>query len=99
MIFFVVGIEAKTEVHAKNWSSRMIFTFYLIFCKKKKKMPLSSLLSLASTGQNVVLCHILTKSLQVRPDNNKGINTALLATSMVRTGWEKRSWFSLLILQ
>ena len=24
--FFVVGIEAKTEVHAKNWTSRMIFT-------------------------------------------------------------------------
>ena len=44
--------------------------------------------------RNVVLCHMATKSLQVRPDNNQGINTALLATSMVRTGWEERCWFS-----
>jgi hypothetical protein len=35
MIFFVVGIEAKTEVYAKNWTSRMNFTFYLFVCQKK----------------------------------------------------------------
>ena len=49
--------------------------------------------------RNVVLCHMATKSLQVRPDNNQGINTALLATSVVRTMWEERGWFSPLTFQ
>ena len=42
MIFLVVGIESKTEVYAKNLTSRMIFTFYFFyfFCQK---MPLSFL--------------------------------------------------------
>ena len=112
MKFFVVGIEAKAEVHAKNWTSRMILTFLFIFLQKKKKchsLPFSK----GSTGQqismmaqfmlasirNIVLCHMATKSLQVRPDNNQGINTALLATSVVRTMWEERGWFSPLTFQ
>ena len=105
MKFFVVGIEAKTEVHAKNWTSRMIFTFYLFFCLKKchsllcfhtfhmTKISMMAEFILASI-RNDVLCHMVTKSLQVRPDNNQGINTALLATSMVRTGWTKRGCVS-----
>ena len=42
---------------------------------------------------------MVTKSFQVRPDNTQWLNTALLATSMVRTGWEERSWFSPLSFQ
>ena len=106
----MVGIEAKTEVHAKNWTSRMISNFFLLFLPQK--MPLSSFfprfhratnindgLVHAGSIRNVVLCHMATKPLQVRPDNNQGINTALLATSMVRTMWEERGWFSPLTFQ
>ena len=110
MIFFVVGIEAKTEVHAKNWTSRMIFTFYLFFfqikCHSLLFFPSFHMTKISMMAEfilapirNVVLCHMVTKSLQVRPDNNQGINTALLATSVVRTMWEERGWFSPLTFQ
>ena len=42
---------------------------------------------------------MVTKSLQVRPHNNQGITTALLSTSILRAGWEERSWFSPLTFQ
>ena len=100
--------KCTPKIGPLGWFSLFFLLFF--FCQKKchslpcfhsfhmTKISMMAEFILASI-RNVVLCHMVTKSLQVRPDNNQGINTALLATSMVRTGWKKRGCFSPLIFQ
>ena len=103
----MVGVRVQTKVHVEKWTSRTLFKFLLIFGKQFPPSHLyhtlpheerrSMMAFLLAPLRNVVLCHMLTKSLQMKPDKNQGINTTPMATKMVRTGREEKSWFSSLM--